>query len=395
VLDFVGQYRREFRFDDRLGAMLADPSASIESQIRDGFSALPPGCSITLERIARERVLESINAQVRSQRARLIESIKQLRDRRGRTPSMRDYLEATRIDPRTFYSKSDARFSWFGLLKGAGLADDVDALADVEPFMSALRSTASITDRRLIEFGLSYIDDLERGDPTMNAQDTDRRLHTLLVEFGDAAKRRRASAESANINHVIEELRSNAALRREFRALLQAISTRVVGLTPTPGVAVPEGVSLALHRVYTRRQLFAAFGLDSIWRATPQAGVAWIPESRSYIMLVTLEKDADSFTERTRYRDYAISPSVFHWQSQATARPDRGDGTNIVKARDGEVTMWMFVRRSTKDDFGTEPYVFMGAFTPTTIEGMRPMSVTGNLANAMPAEWFEVAARAR
>jgi hypothetical protein len=158
---------------------------------------------------------------------------------------------------------------------------------------------------------------------------------------------------------------------------------------------VPEGVSLALHRVYTRQQLFAAFGLDSIWRATPQAGVAWIPESRSYIMLVTLEKDADSFTERTRYRDYAISPSVFHWQSQATARPDRGDGTNIVKARDGEVTMWMFIRRSTKDDFGTEPYVFMGAFTPTTIEGMRPMSVTGNLANAMPAEWFEVAARAR
>jgi len=39
--------------------------------------------------------------------------------------------------------------------------------------------------------------------------------------------------------------------------------------------------------------------------------------------------------------------------------------------------------------------VFMGAFTPTTIEGMQPMSVTGDLANAMPPEWFEVAARAR
>ena len=37
----------------------------------------------------------------------------------------------------------------------------------------------------------------------------------------------------------------------------------------------------------------------------------------------------------------------------------------------------------------------MGAFRPTKIEGMLPMSVTGDLANAMPAEWFEVAARAR
>jgi hypothetical protein len=37
----------------------------------------------------------------------------------------------------------------------------------------------------------------------------------------------------------------------------------------------------------------------------------------------------------------------------------------------------------------------MGAYTPTSIEGARPMSVTGELANAMPAEWFEIAARAR
>ena len=153
-------------------------------------------------------------------------------------------------------------------------------------------------------------------------------------------------------------------------------------------------VPLALHRTYTRRQLFAAFGSDSIWRTIPQSGVAWIPEHGAYIMLVTLEKHADSFTERTRYRDYAISPTVFHWQSQSTARPDRGDGQRIVQAKDGIGTMWLFVRRATEDEFGTEPYAFMGAFKPTSIEGARPMSVTGDLANAMPAEWFEVASRA-
>ncbi len=112
-------------------------------------------------------------------------------------------------------------------------------------------------------------------------------------------------------------------------------------------------------------------------------------------MLVTLEKDADSFTERTRYRDYAISPTVFHWQSQASASPGSGDGAHIVRSRDGIGTMWLFVRRMTKDDFGTEPYVFMGAFRPTSVEGEKPMSVTGDLADAMPAEWYEIAARAR
>jgi hypothetical protein len=223
----------------------------------------------------------------------------------------------------------------------------------------------------------------------------DRRLQVLLVEFGDAVRRRHGREVASTSDEVITELRANAPLRRELRSLLDALSTRVVGLAPTPTIAVPPEVPLALHRVYTRRQLFAAFGWESIWSATPQSGVAWIPGHSAYLMLVTLEKDAETFTERTRYRDYAISPSVFHWQSQASARPDRGDGQRIVRAKDGEGTMWLFVRRSTDDEFGTEPYVFMGAFTPTSIEGMRPMSVTGDLANAMPAEWFDVAARAR
>ncbi|MBM3275016.1 MAG: DEAD/DEAH box helicase family protein, partial [Candidatus Sericytochromatia bacterium] len=121
VLDFVGQHRKEFRFSDRLGAMFADQSASIEAQVENGFTALPPGCSISLERIAREQVLANIRAQTSTQRERLIESIKRLRERSGRTPSMRDYLEATRIDPRAFYAKRDARYSWFGLLDDAGL----------------------------------------------------------------------------------------------------------------------------------------------------------------------------------------------------------------------------------------------------------------------------------
>ena len=184
-------------------------------------------------------------------------------------------------------------------------------------------------------------------------------------------------------------------MRGELRSLLRAVSSRARTLSLSPAVPIPQRVPLALHHTYTRKQLFAGFGWEAIWRTTPQSGVAWIEEHGAYLMLVTLEKDEESFTERTRYRDFAITPTQFHWQSQATARPERGDGMRIVQARNGLGTMWLFVRRARKDDFGTEPYAFMGAFRPTKIEGMLPMSVTGDLANAMPAEWFEVAARAR
>jgi superfamily II DNA or RNA helicase/HKD family nuclease len=395
VLDFVGQYRKEFRFSDRLGAMLADPSVSLEGQVESGFTALPPGCSITLERIARGQVLSNIRAQIRSHRARMIESLKRLRERFERTPSMREFVETQRVDPRSFYAKRDARLTWSGIVEGAklgGTAEDLDA---IKPFLAALRAVASITDRRLARFGLDLIDVLERDSVSAPVDLQDRRLQMLLVNFADPVKKVRGGTGGTSAADVLAVLRSNAPLRRELRALLDAIVTRVVSLAPTPNVAIPFGVPLALHRIYTRHQLFAAFGYESIWSSTPQSGVAWIPEHHAYIMLVTLEKHADTFTERTRYRDYAISPTVFHWQSQASARPDRGDGQRVVQAKDGIGTMWLFVRRATKDEFGTEPFVFMGAFHPTSIEGMRPMSVTGDLANAMPAEWFEIASRAR
>ena len=393
VLDFVGQYRKEFRFADRLAALLADPSTSIKSQVESGFTALPPGCSSTLESIARQRVLAHINAQTGGRR-KLIESLKQLRERLQRTPTQFEYVEATRIDPRALYA-NDERSTWTGILHGATLEATADEVHALKRYIAPLRAVASLTDRSLINFGVELLDTLEQGAELQTAMTQDRRLQMLLVEFGNQVTTQLQLETPAVAADVLKVLRQNAALRSEFHSLLHAIASRAQFLTLTPSIPIPPLVPLSLHHTYTRKQLFAAFGWEPIWRAVSQSGVAWIPQHNAYIMLVTLEKDEETFTERTRYRDFAITPTQFHWQSQATARPDRGDGARIVNAQRGECTMWLFVRRARKDEFGAEPFAFMGAFTPTKIEGMQPMSITGNLANPMPAEWYDIAARAR
>ncbi len=406
ALDFVGQYRKEFRFAQRLGAMLADESVSVQGQVEYGFTALPPGCSITLERIARERVLANIHAQTRTRRARLIETVQLLRERLERWPTMHESLEATREDPRVFYKTSDARLSWSGVLHGAmrggdfgvGEVGDPAGLAAIKPFVAPLRAIASITDRTMAKFALCVLDALEALAPTANLAQSlaeDRRLQVLLIEFGAAVKTKHRFERAPTSRDVIKELRANEPLRRELRALLEALATRVGGPAPTPNTPLPDGVPLALHRDYTQKQIFAAFGWKSAWHTNLQAGRLWLEDHSSYIMLVTLEKDPESFTERTRYRDYAISPSIFHWQSQSTAMPGRGDGLRIARAKDGTGTMWLFVRRAQKDNYGTEPFAFMGAFRPTSITGKKPMSVEGDLANAMPPTWAEIALRAR
>jgi ERCC4-related helicase len=52
VLDFIGQANRNFRFDLRYRALLTGATLSVAEQVESGFSHLPAGCTIQMERIA-------------------------------------------------------------------------------------------------------------------------------------------------------------------------------------------------------------------------------------------------------------------------------------------------------------------------------------------------------
>ena len=60
VLDFVGQQRKEFRFDQRFSRLLGRTRRQIENDVQHGFPFLPAGCEITLDRESQEIVLASI-----------------------------------------------------------------------------------------------------------------------------------------------------------------------------------------------------------------------------------------------------------------------------------------------------------------------------------------------
>ena len=100
VLDFVGQAHRNFRFDLRYRALLTDPSVSLEQQVEHGFTHLPAGCTIMMERVARQSVLENIRQSLRQNRSTLVGALKELAASLGRPPRLSEFLERTKIDAR-------------------------------------------------------------------------------------------------------------------------------------------------------------------------------------------------------------------------------------------------------------------------------------------------------
>jgi hypothetical protein len=157
---------------------------------------------------------------------------------------------------------------------------------------------------------------------------------------------------------------------------------------------LPE-VSLRLHARYAREQILVGFGATTFERQPPaREGVFVIPEQNIELLFVTLNKNEKQFSPTTMYHDYAINEDLFHWQSQNSARPDRGKGKEYIEHRSLAKRLFLFVREQTKDEYGrTMGFVNFGEVDYVSHTGSQPMSITWRLKNPMPSFMWQDAAK--
>lgn len=72
VLDFVGNTRPEYNFENKFRALIGKTATTVKKEIEDNFPHLPLGCSIVLEKKAKQVILENITAATSLNRNQLI-----------------------------------------------------------------------------------------------------------------------------------------------------------------------------------------------------------------------------------------------------------------------------------------------------------------------------------
>ncbi len=100
VLDFIGNANRNFRFDRRYRAILGGTRKEIETAARHDFPFLPPGCSMHLDRVAREHVLHNLKESLGSGIRGLVEELRSI----GEPVTLGEFLERAGIEPEDIYS---------------------------------------------------------------------------------------------------------------------------------------------------------------------------------------------------------------------------------------------------------------------------------------------------
>ena len=168
--------------------------------------------------------------------------------------------------------------------------------------------------------------------------------------------------------------------------------TRVRHFPVTP-LVIRGDVSLHLHAAFGLAEIKAAFGIADLNSSGPTGtGVIHLESQRTYLHLVTFRKEERDFAPTTRYKDYLISRSRLHWESQAGATQVSKAGGNYIHFQERDYTILFFARLDKRIDGETAPFLFLGpAARLCSYEGDRPIFMIWDLAHPVPAEMFEAA----
>jgi hypothetical protein len=209
-----------------------------------------------------------------------------------------------------------------------------------------------------------------------------------LMLFAGLGERGRPLAEMESAFAVLWSRRS---IRFELIELLEVLRSR--GFPPTEPID-PYGIlPIHSHASYTRYEVLAAYGAVQNGRLREaREGVMWNEEHRSDLFFVTLDKTSEDFSPTTRYNDYPISPTRFHWESQSTTSATSPVGQRYINHVVRGSNVLLFVRAVNEDDRGeSNPFVCLGPARYVSHQSSRPIQIIWELNRPMPPDIYDYA----
>ncbi|WP_199811526.1 DUF3427 domain-containing protein [Streptomyces sp. NRRL S-340] len=373
VLDFIGQHRAEFRFEEQFRALTNLSRNRLIEHIEHDFPQLPSGCQILLEGKSKELILNNIRSQVNATVKTLANEVKAYN-----TTLLADYIRESRREIKELY-KSDN--SWTSILRRAHLIEE-----PTSPEEAALL-------KRVHAF--LHVDDPERADAYVRLLQDDAPPYEELGASDQSYARMlffNLWDDAGNFQSFQEGL---ASLRHQrlFRDELRQVLSYVIGQAdhfPLPLTGALSQVPLKVHSSYNRSEILAALGVARFGGQMPRSwsqGVQWAAEFQTDALFITSEKNEKDFSPTVRYKDYAMTPNLFHWESQNATGENSPTGLRYRNHVQRGSHVLLFLRRYKNSDIGkSQPWMLLGPATYEEHAGSKPMAIKWRLEHDLPAD---------
>jgi superfamily II DNA or RNA helicase/HKD family nuclease len=374
VLDFVGTHRREFRFDRRFRALLGGSRRDVERAVQLHFPFLPAGCHMHLDSVASEIVLRSLREAIPTRWPAKVDELRSLRRERPDL-GLADFLIESGLDLDDVY---DGRRSWSDLREDAGAP-----VLTGGPHEAILRRAVGRhlhiddaerigTYRRLLaEPDAVYVGDLPERERRL--------LHMLVASVTDQIVTRETTLQEA-----VDLIWAHPQVREDLLELVGVLDDRIDHVHTA--LATHPDAPLQIHARYTRIEILSALGpYEGAKIPAWQSGVYEAKPANAELLAFTLDKSTGGFSPTTRYRDYAISRTLIHWESQSVTRADGATGLRYRHHERDDRTILLFTRLRSDD----RAFWFLGPATYRSHIGERPMAITWELHHPLSGDLYQ------
>jgi superfamily II DNA or RNA helicase len=371
VLDYVSQANRNYSYESRIRALVGRTSRNILDEVSEGFSLLPRGCSIMMDKLSRQYVLENLKGAIFNLK-RLQLEVQNYRLNFTDSLELGNFLAHFNLDIRVLYKVS----CWSKLKRRAGIISYPED-KNTEIYEANMKRMIHWNDLNLIHFVQKLIaDDFEYDHTATNEK------YALMLYYG-LYREGILKTGYVNVDAALKVFGRYPYFVQELREMMDYLDSNLNVSTER----IPElgDCPLALFGCYTREEQLILYGkIKADKSMIPQAGLYNIKEKNTELLWVTLNKSDKDFSPSTQYNDYAINEKLFHWQSQNTASHDNAGCRYVTQKQTGKKFL-LFVRENKKDAFGfTTPYYCLGLVDYVKSVGDRPMNITWRLHHDIP-----------
>ena len=382
VLDFVGNARPEYDFESKFRALVGKTNTPITKELEDDFPHLPLGCSVVLEKKAKEYILGNIQQATQLNHRQLILKLKNFRHQSSLPLTLRHFCEFYHIALPQLYKRG----SWKRLCVQAGLLPDFPVTYENEIVRAISKKWLTGQSTAYFSFILKLAKQNFNVDIDALAEVEKQMCLMLHYDVWQEA------GGFASLQDSIQAIGQNPTLVDEIKEVLGWRLDTIDFLERD--LPLPHSQPLRLYGRYTREQILAAFGFSTFdKKSSNREGVAYSKDRNTELLFITLQKSEENFSPTTLYHDFAISDRLFHWQSQNAAGPDTAKGLAYIHHQKQGRRMLLFVRERNEDEFGnTMAYVCLGLGSLSSYSGSKPMNITWELQEPMPAYlWKDLA----
>lgn len=374
VLDFVGNSRPEYDFEGKFRALIGKTNTSLQKEVSDDFPHLPLGCSIILEKKAKEYILQNIINATTLNRNQLLTKIRNYKYQTDLPLTLNNFIKLYHLPLQYIYKKGN----WKRLCVEADQIEDYPKQNENEIYRAISKKWLSCYSSSYFQFILKLATqnfNIEFEKLTEIEKSMCLMLHYDIWQNPGGYN---------SLEESIKAIGKNKTLTEEIIELLEILLDKIDFMELD--IELPFQQPLKLHSRYTRDQILVAFKFSSfVQKSSNREGVAENKDLNTELFFIDLNKSEEDFSPTTLYQDYAISETLFHWQSQNATSPDKGKGLTYIKHKALGKRILLFVRERNEDEYkNTMGYVFIGEGNISEYYGSKPMSIKWVLSEPMP-----------